>query len=281
MRSLARVVAVLVLALASVASPAAAAPKGGGHARARKGPLPQSSGAPNRGKLVGAARLRPSRQVEPRPGSHSWGLPTLVATLKHAADAVASKHKGSVLLVGDLSAAGGGPLSGHKSHQSGRDADVGFFVASSKGRPVRVHHFIAFNGEGKSRTSPAWARFDDARNWTLVEALLEDRPHAGAAVHFVFVSNELKARLLAYATKKHVSKDLLARAAAAMLSPEHVDVHDDHFHVRIHCPAGMSACVEEAIARSSVAEGSEPDGAPVEPVEPASQPAAAPEETAQ
>jgi penicillin-insensitive murein endopeptidase len=265
-----------LVALASVlAAPSVDAAGKGGRGRtaaAHKGPQPQSLGAPNNGKLVGAARLKKSRSVEPRPGAHSWGLPILVDLLKKVAADVASKHRGSVLLVGDMSAAGGGPLTGHKSHQSGRDADIGFFVANSKGKPIPTHRFMAFDGEGKARGGPAWARFDDARNWTLVESLFKEEHREGVGVRFLFVSSDLKARLIAYATKHGAKKDLIERAAAAMLSPEHVDVHDDHFHVRLRCPQGMSACVEESLPRSAAAPAAEPDGA-----DHAKEPAATPE----
>jgi penicillin-insensitive murein endopeptidase len=264
MRLLARAALLVALAVPCAATTAEAAGKAHGRATAsRKGPAPQSIGAPHSGKLVGAARLKRSKHVEPRPGTHNFGLPVLVDLLKRAAGDVASKHRGSVLLVGDLSAAGGGPLTGHKSHQSGRDADVGFFVANSKGKPIQVHRFMAFDGDGKPRTGPAWARFDDARNWAFVEALFKEEHREGVAVRFLFVSAELKARLLAHAAKHGAHKDVMERAAAAMLSPEHVDVHDDHFHVRLRCPAGMSACVEESMPRAvaAAASGAEPEGA--------------------
>lgn len=269
---IARAALLVALAALCASTPAAAAGKHGRTTAARKGPAPQSIGAPNNGKLAGAARLKRSKTVEPRPGTHNFGLPVLVDILKHAAADVASKHRGSVLLVGDLSAAGGGPLTGHKSHQSGRDADVGFFVANSKGKPIQVHRFMAFDGEGKPRTGPAWARFDDARNWALVEALFKEEHREGVQVRFLFVSAELKARLLAWAAKHGAKKDVMERAAAAMLSPEHVDVHDDHFHVRLRCPAGMSGCVEESLPRSAAAPAAEPEGA-----DHAKEPAASPD----
>ncbi len=218
-------------------------------------------GAPNRGKIEGAIRLKPNRHLRTREGAHTWGLPALTRLLKRAADRVATRHKRSVLVVGDLSARGGGPLTGHNSHQSGRDADIGFYVTNSKGKPVEVRRFIAFDDTGKGREVD-WARFDDARNWTLVEALLKDE----AGVRYIFVDNALRARLLAYAAKKKVNKDLYTRAAFAMLSPRDADVHDNHFHVRIACPEGMRECIEESGPRR----GSDAPGDPA----PAGDPAA-------
>lgn len=192
-------------------------------------------------------RLRGTKHLRQREGARSWGLPPLVRMLRRAAAEVAKKHRGSVLIVGDLSARRGGPIEGHASHQSGRDADVGFFVANSKGKPVAVKRFVPFDGSGNGRDRE-WARFDDARNWALVEALLKDEE---AVVRYIFVSSGLRSRLLAYAAKKRAPKEIIARAAAVM-SPRDADLHDDHFHIRIACPASMqSTCAEEPTARDS------------------------------
>jgi penicillin-insensitive murein endopeptidase len=212
----------------------------------------QSIGSPNRGRLTGGMRLRPTKHIEIRPYARTWGLPELVRLLRRASEEVAKKHSGSVLYVGDLAAKAGGPIDGHNSHQSGRDVDIGFFAANTKGRPVHMKRFIAFDASGKAPKDVSWVRFDDARNWSLVEALVND-PNAG--VRYIFVSNALRARLLGYAAKKQVPKDVIARVAAAMMSPREADLHDDHFHVRIACPESMiPGCSEESSAR---------EGAPV------------------
>ncbi len=106
----------------------AAASKG-----SRKGP--RSIGAPNAGHLEGAMLLKGSRTLKQKEGSHSWALPELVRLLQRASAKVAKKHKNSVMLVGDLSGRTGGFLERHGSHQSGRDADVGFFVMNSRVNP--------------------------------------------------------------------------------------------------------------------------------------------------
>ncbi|MBK8252741.1 MAG: penicillin-insensitive murein endopeptidase [Polyangiaceae bacterium] len=211
---------------------------------------PASVGAPNRGKLQGAVKLHSSRSLKLRDRAHAWALPELVKLLQRAAGKIAKKHPRSVMLVGDLSQKFGGQLTGHNSHQSGRDADVGFYVANSKGRPAAMTRFVAFDGTGKSG-SVGWAQFDDARNWLLVETLLTDKE---TKVRYIFVSNALRARLLAYALKKKVAKDLYAKAESALLSPRDADVHDDHFHVRIACPESMKGiCLEESVGKSKPA----------------------------
>jgi penicillin-insensitive murein DD-endopeptidase len=205
---------------------------------------PQSIGAPNGGKLAHGEKLTSNRSLEVRGGGHAWGTPELVQVLKRSAFKVRKKHKGSVLFVGDLSAKRGGPLFGHNSHQSGRDADVGFYMKHDDGKQVNPHRFVPFGGDGRARDG-AIVRFDDERNWLLIESLITDPK---VDVRYVFISMGLRKRLLTYASqKKKVAPDLYAKAAAALMSPSDVDVHDDHFHVRIACPERMRpSCVEES-----------------------------------
>jgi penicillin-insensitive murein DD-endopeptidase len=214
--------------------------------KAGKSKAPLSIGAPNQGRLAGAVRLRSSRHLKTRDGARTWGLPVLVKALRRASFTVAKKRGDSVLLVGDLSARTGGSLDGHNSHQSGRDADVGFYVTNSKGKPLRLPRFVPFDASGNA-IGVAGARFDDARNWALVEALLTDKK---ADVRYFIVAAPLRARLLAHAAKKRAPQELIAQAAAAMMSPRGGDLHNDHFHVRIGCPSSMrGTCVEEPSAR--------------------------------
>jgi penicillin-insensitive murein endopeptidase len=178
--------------------------------------------------------------------------------LHHAASAVARKHRGSQMFVGDLSGRTGGHLDGHGSHQTGRDADVGFYVMNSKGRPIAAKRFIPFDGAGNARDAQG-VRFDEARNWTMIEAMLKDEK---AGLRYLFISNALRAKLLAYAAKKHVAKEMIDRAASAMMSPRDADLHDDHVHVRIACPASMrDVCIEEASVRDPAAKVADEENA--------------------
>ncbi|APR83782.1 Murein endopeptidase [Minicystis rosea] len=255
-RAIALAIALVTVPVVAVAAPghkskAAAGKKSKGEkTKGGKGKA-RSVGAPNHGRLEGAALLKQNKTLKQREGSHSWALPQMVGMLHHAANSVARKHKGSVMFVGDLSGKTGGHLDRHGSHQTGRDADVGFYVVNSKGKSIPVKRFIAFDDAGNARDVPG-ARFDEARNWSLVEAFLKDRD---ANVRYLFVTNGLRARLLAYAAKKHAPKELIERASTVMMSPPDADLHDDHFHVRIACPDSMrDVCIEESTAREPKAD---------------------------
>jgi penicillin-insensitive murein DD-endopeptidase len=246
--------------LAITVAPAAATAKSAtsavtAHTRSGKKGV-QSVGAPNSGHLVGAARLKGSKTLHQREGAHSWALPQLVQLLHHAATEVARKHRGSQMFVGDLSGRTGGHLDHHGSHQTGRDADVGFYVMNSRGKPMAVKRFIPFDDAGNARDVQG-VRFDEARTWTMVEAMLKDEK---AGVRYMFITNGLRAKLLAHAARKHVAKALIEKAAKVMMSPQDADLHDDHIHVRIACPESMrDVCIEEATARVASAKGGDAD----------------------
>jgi penicillin-insensitive murein endopeptidase len=106
---LALAVAITLAPRAAIAGPGkGAARKSAGKGTTKKGA--QSIGAPNNGHLAGAIRLRGGKTLHQREGAHSWGLPQLVHLIHHASTEVARKHRGSQMLVGDLSGRTGGHL---------------------------------------------------------------------------------------------------------------------------------------------------------------------------
>jgi len=271
------VAALALVALTSVASSALAAPHGH-HGRARPGrraaletastraprestvPLAKvdkpasrvekadSVGSPNEGHLEGGVHLdmtRPYFRVVPMytSGDVRWGLPTMISMIDRAARTVNKRYPGSVLDVGDISQKGGGDVSRHHSHESGRDADLGFYAVDAKGKQLHHHGLIKFDASLESPTVPG-ARFDLPRNWLLVEQMLTD---PAARVSHLFIAEPLRQKLLGYARARGVSRALLDRAQVALMQPTQSLPHDDHFHVRISCPATMrGSCVELA-----------------------------------
>jgi penicillin-insensitive murein endopeptidase len=229
------------------ASPAAAAPA----ARPAK-PTAAASfsiGSPNQGRLDGGKRLgaAPYLRVVPyyAESTARWGLPSLVGLIDRAARRVARRFPDAVLSVGDLSRREGGELDRHHSHKSGRDADLGFYLRNGADKPLLPDRFVTFSPRGQATDLPG-AVFDDARNWALVEALIDDHE---ARVSHIFVARHIRARLLRYAELRGVSLDIRQRAADLMMQPSQA-AHDDHFHVRIGCPPDQGRCVEYAVLRA-------------------------------
>jgi hypothetical protein len=166
--------------------------------------------------------------------------------LDRTARTVRRQFPESVTSVGHLSREGGGEIDQHRSHESGRDADVGFFVRDGRGRQLLASHFVHFRSDGSAPTWPG-AVFDDAKNWALVSAMLADPQ---AHVTHIFVASPLRARLLAYAERSGAPMTMRVHAAEVMQQPHGALPHDDHFHVRIGCPGKMSGCVENPALRA-------------------------------
>lgn len=208
----------------------------------------ESVGPPNEGRLEGGIHLDLSKPYLRGSAMHSsvdtrWGLPALVHAIDHSAKAVAKKYPGSVLNVGDLSLRHGGELPRHHSHESGRDADLGFYVVDKEGKHLSRSTFVKINDKLAAEDIPG-ARFDVAKNWLFLQNLLLDRD---ARVSHVFVAEPLKKALLAHARARGVAHALYVRAALVMMQPTGGLPHDDHFHVRISCPSSMKkTCVEYA-----------------------------------
>lgn len=196
-----------------------------------------SVGSPTEGALIGGVPLEEGAELRLRwPDGPRWALPDLVSLLERAARRVHGLFPGSVLLVGDLSRREGGALVGHMSHESGRDADVGFYYADPEGHVVRTEQLLPVRPSG-SVVSEAHLHFDEARNWALVESFLIDPL---VRVQRIFVAEPLKEKLLDFARRHGAPDAVIARAAAALRQPGSGPSHDDHFHVRIACPRGQT-----------------------------------------
>ena len=145
------------------------------------------------------------------------------------------------LLVGDISARHGGKIPLHRSHRTGRDADLLFYVTTPAGAPCPSPGFVRFSSDGLARLHPTdrFVRLDVERNWLLVKALVSS-PHA--QVQWLFVSREIEALIVDYALARDEDPALLWHAETVMLQPGDSTAHDDHFHLRIACSP------EEAVA---------------------------------
>ncbi|MCB9594357.1 MAG: penicillin-insensitive murein endopeptidase [Sandaracinaceae bacterium] len=237
------------LAPVAVASPSA---DGGDRAAARgrsRSPRRRSRsvGFPWRGRLEHGVALRESRTVRIVPEyagrGHQFGTWQLVQLLERAAERVEQRLPGARLSVGEISAEAGGHLDGHRSHQSGRDADVGFYMTDARGRPYEGIAFAEFGADGVGLGGNRMLRFDDARNWELVGKLVAD---GDARVQHIFVSNALERRLLREGRRRRAPQTVLDRAARVMSQPGH-HPHRNHFHVRVYCnPAERGACRDRA-----------------------------------
>jgi penicillin-insensitive murein endopeptidase len=211
-----------------------------------------SLGASNGGRTRRPARVpdRGAHHVVPARWADRglrYGTDELVGVLLRVAELLHAREPKARLGLADLSPLAGGKSEWHASHQSGRDVDVLFFHADPRGRPLASpDDMIAFDRAGKPFLSRAraakgesyevadWARrrFDTARNWAFVEALLRDPE---VRVQWIFVASPLRQRLLEWAEAQARPRWVIEYARAVMKQPSAAAPHDDHFHVRLYC----------------------------------------------
>lgn len=196
-----------------------------------------SLGAVNRGRLVNAAELALAgphwRAIRPEI-QRNFGTVEMVDGLIWAAERLrAADSQTPLLAVGDMSSAQGGRAPRHRSHQTGRDADVNFFWTDAGGAPLFSERMTSFDASGRGVYNGNPVRFDVARNWKLVVAFLTN-PYFGKDVRWIFVSRGLRTLLLKEATVVGADADLVERARLVLAQPPG-NSHRNHFHLRISC----------------------------------------------
>ncbi|MCK7582769.1 MAG: penicillin-insensitive murein endopeptidase [Chromatiales bacterium] len=157
-----------------------------------------------------------------------YGHPSLIRAI-HALGLQAAQHALGVLQIGDLSQARGGPMPfGHRSHQTGLDADIWFnldpgLYARTDALRANIGAPSLLNLARKGLDRTIWS----ARHVTLLELAAR-----APGVDRIFVNPYIKRELCAT-----VKGD---RSWLRRLRPWHG--HDDHFHIRLVCPPDSPDC---------------------------------------
>jgi penicillin-insensitive murein endopeptidase len=199
-------------------------------------------GAPNRGRLV-RGKFLPESDVIRHVDAHDcnfWGTDELTSMVDRVARRVAADHPGARLTVGELSKREGGDIYGHGSHENGRDVDFGFYFTDENGLPYETRRMLNVRADKTARAADGTTlRFDVARNWKVVEALLEDESDLNIAI----VHRRVRRWLLDHARRTGVSDELRRRASIVLRIPNRgTHPHLNHFHVRIYCPESAIEC---------------------------------------
>jgi len=191
-------------------------------APAEDAPISLSIGTPDAGLLVNPVAMPESPLWTLRDPRETWGTTETVAYLREAIEEVNRQFPGTPrLVIGDISRADGGRLNRHASHQSGRDADIGFFYRSGEQSDFRA-------ADARS--------LDVARTWALVRALV-----TGTDVERIFIDRSLQRVLFAHALALGEDRDWLddifgRRTAGKGAIVQHERRHRDHMHVRFYNP---------------------------------------------
>jgi penicillin-insensitive murein endopeptidase len=199
--------------------------------------LPLSIGGYSLGCLQGAATLPASGagyEVLHLGRNRRFGHPLLVAYIQRLAKAAKTQKLGP-LVVGDLSQPRGGPTpSGHRSHQTGLDVDVGY-VAPPGLRPGHL------SSRDRERVGPPAVidlkTHQQTPAWRSKIPLLLGLAASDPSVDRIFVNPGIK-KMLCEAPET-------AKAPwQARLRPWWA--HHDHFHVRLKCPPDSPLCTPQA-----------------------------------
>lgn len=171
------------------------------------------------GRLINAAQLPDDPAwIRQRPDL-AWGAQETVESLATAFRAVHTQFPDSVpARLSHIGAKDGGYLRPHKSHQSGRDADIAFFYKKD----------VVPGGRGRRD------RFiDPVRSWALVRALITQTD-----VQVILMDRGIQDVLRNYALEAGEDRAWLGRifrnGKASLV--QHARKHRDHFHARFFAP---------------------------------------------
>lgn len=188
---------------------------------------PRSVGSANRGYLIGGMPMPEGEHWVVRNMRQSWGTPlairSMVAGFHHVADRFPG---GSRPMLGDVSFPEGGPMRPHKSHRTGRDADIAYYSLADP-------------------TPRFWdARspdFDVERNWALFRYWIQND-----LVEYIFVDTALQRALADYAYSigedESFIRSALQTEGGARAIIRNARGHADHMHVRFRCSDWDERC---------------------------------------
>ena len=196
----------------------------------------QSIGAPWSGELRDGVRLHLGDGFLIRRPERAWGATHVVAHVEEALAAIRDRFpEAPTLAIGDLSARGGGAITEHRSHQSGRDIDIGlYFTDEPAGYP---ESFVSANGD-----------LDLEKTFALLQAFARTADDPGG-VQAIFLDFQVQGRLYEWARDNDVPRGYLdalfqfphGRGADAGLV-RHEPRHDGHFLVRYKCAPDDDGC---------------------------------------
>jgi len=190
-----------------------------------------SIGRPYQGKLKnGIPFPREFSGYQLRDEEVTYTTPELVGSLLDAIEGVRQRYPDTCdLYVGDFSREGGGWLNRHRSHQNGRDVDLGMYAKDNR----QLDCLVPMNE----------ANLDVPKTWQLVENLLRSQK-----IQYIFVDRNIQKLLYDYASSHGNDQAYLDRlfgnTRGAVI--QHVRGHQDHMHVRFFTPwSSLAGRMEE------------------------------------
>ncbi len=162
----------------------------------------------------------------------SYGTQTTVDALVGAFDSVVKRQpKGSRVWVLDASLPRGGPMKGHRSHETGRDVDLTLYQKGCGRRACMMRKVTPRRLDAQRQWAllSYWLRRGDAQ-YIFIDYALQV-PLYGAARKAGATRKQLE-QWFQYPRKKKVRKGII----------RHAPNHADHVHVRFRCPRRDRSC---------------------------------------
>ena len=195
---------------------------------------PDAVGAYALGCQAGAVQLPetgPTWQAMRLSRNRNWAQPVTVSFLQDLSRFAATQPGWSGLYIGDMSQPRGGPmLTGHASHQTGLDADIWMLPPQRLNLTAQEREDIS--SIRMDRTSGAYTN----SSWTPQHEAILKAAASDPRVARIFVFAGAKVEMCRNATGD--------RSWLGKIRPWWG--HNYHFHVRLKCPAGDAACVDQA-----------------------------------
>lgn len=195
--------------------------------------LPRAIGDTSAGCISGAKTLPTEGEgyvVMHLERDRYYGHPSLISSIRSLGERAAQGL--GIMHVGDLGMARGGPMPfGHRSHQTGLDADVWFDLSPSL-------HLRANRDRSNVSAYNLISKVSDGVNYQLWSDSHAQMLKAAAnqpAVDRIFVNARIKQELCQTARGD--------RAWLRKIRPWYH--HEDHFHMRLACPPDSPSCVRQ------------------------------------
>lgn len=177
----------------------------------------------DKGVLSSGIVLPPGKHYTVKWEAGAWGTNETIRAIQTGIAAYKGRMPGGPKVhIGDISRRGGGPFKPHRSHQHGRDVDIGYVLKGDDATEAR------FRGANEKN-------LDVARTWRLLMSFIETDD-----VVYVFVDYKLQKLLYEYARdQRGASEEFLdeifqyprgRRRAHGII--RHWKGHVNHFHVR-------------------------------------------------
>ncbi len=160
----------------------------------------------------------------------NYGTPEMIATIKAGVQELNRRFPDAPkLIIGDLSKRYGGHFPPHLSHQSGRDADLGYFIRGN----------YAYRLKGLTKVTRR--TMDVAKTWAFLSGMLKT-----GLVESAFIDYQLQKVLYRYAKRdkgwtKEQLDHIFSYPAWKGGVINHLRGHSDHMHVRFKAPLSVAA----------------------------------------